>query len=97
MDQRSRDYGVRDSESNPDFRKITRSLSLTFAVFGDTGTEDRPRWLNFDGRNPQMAQRRWQWLRSVGTGQIPRTYYVSEIRSQSDRQEMAAEAFAAAV
>ena len=26
-----------DSQSNPDLRKITRNLSLTFAAFGDTG------------------------------------------------------------
>jgi len=26
-----------DSQGNPDLRKITRNLSLTFAAFGDTG------------------------------------------------------------
>jgi hypothetical protein len=60
-----------DSQGNPDFRKITRNLSLTFAAFGDTGhcqlsgmsVENRPaslrtnsRSLNLDGKNPQMAQ-----------------------------------------
>ena len=32
--------------------------------------EDLSRWLNFDGRNPQMAQKRWQWPRFVGTGHL---------------------------
>jgi hypothetical protein len=34
-----------------------------------SAAEDRARWLNFDGRNRQMAQKRWQWLGFVGTGQ----------------------------
>ena len=36
------------------------------------------RWLNFDGRNQQMAQTRWQWLRFVGTGQFG-TFPVSDL------------------
>ncbi len=36
----------------------------------DPSAQERPpRWLNSDGRNPQMAQTRWRWLRFVGTGQ----------------------------
>ena len=31
-----------DSQGNPDFRKITRNLSLTFATFGDTGQTGPP-------------------------------------------------------
>ena len=31
--------------------------------------EDRPRWLSLHGRNPQAAQKPWQWPRFVGTGQ----------------------------
>ena len=35
----------------------------------DPSSQDRRlRWLNLDGRNPQMAQTRWQWLRFVGNG-----------------------------
>ena len=29
------------------------------------------RWLKLDGRNPQMAQTPWQWLRSLGKGHAP--------------------------
>src|ERR1022692_652161 len=37
----------------------------------DPSIQQRRRWLNLDGRNPQMAQTRWQQLRLVGTGQEP--------------------------
>jgi len=51
-----------DSQSNPDFRKINRNLSLTFAVFDDTGHR-RPTL----GGSTSMAETR-RWLRDDGNG-----------------------------
>jgi len=39
-----------------------------------------PRWLNSGGRNPQIAQTRWQWLRFVGNGQDEPALSVSTLK-----------------
>jgi hypothetical protein len=44
------------------------SRSPSLAAAGGMG---HARWLNFDGRNPQMAQMRWQWRGFVGEGHVP--------------------------
>ena len=38
-------------------------------VTREPGTQEWPRRLRFDGRDPQIPQNRWQWLRFAGTGQ----------------------------
>jgi len=48
-----------DSQGNPDFRKITRNLSLTFAAFGDTGQGVSHPIQDDDGERAGLRSANW--------------------------------------
>ena len=77
-----------DSQSNPDLRKITRNLSLTFATFGDTGQVSRPSQ-GGDGERAGLRSAKWTSTLRPSTVQL----YVADSARRCDPDEVAADGF----